>query len=196
LPHEGGGVVDALQAHGYEVAIDRWTTLRHGVTRPRQSSPGDAWWCLAVASRLPVLARRDLPLPRTIADPAHPRVAIQLTVDAGGVEVDAVGVHVSSRLWWAAPFIHLHALRPQLPADPARPAFVAGDFNLWGPAVERMFPGWRRTVLGKTYPSYRPHSQIDHVLVNDRLECVAAEVVDDRQSDHRPVRVTLRVRSA
>jgi endonuclease/exonuclease/phosphatase family metal-dependent hydrolase len=168
--------------------------MRHGVIRPRLSSPGDAWWCLAVASRLPVLARRDLPLPRTIADPAHPRVAIQLTLDVGGVAVEAVGLHVSSRLWWAAPFIHLSALRPQLPgAD--RPAFVAGDFNLWGPWVERMFPGWRRTVRGATYPSHRPHSQIDHVLVNDHLECVEAEVVDDRQSDHRPVRVRLRVGS-
>jgi endonuclease/exonuclease/phosphatase family metal-dependent hydrolase len=58
-----------------------------------------------------------------------------------------------------------------------------------------MFPGWRRTVRGATYPSHRPHSQIDHVLVNDHLECVEAEVADDRQSDHRPVRVRLRVGS-
>jgi endonuclease/exonuclease/phosphatase family metal-dependent hydrolase len=195
LPHDGDGVVDALRARGYEVALDRWVTMRHGVIRPRLSSPGDAWWSLAVASRLPVLGRRDLPLPRTIADPAHPRVAIQLTLDVGGVAVEAVGLHVSSRLWWAAPFIHLSALRPQLPG-PERPAFVAGDFNLWGPSVERMFPGWRRTVRGATYPSHRPHSQIDHVLVNDRLECVEAEVVDDRQSDHRPVRVRLRVQPA
>ncbi len=192
VPHLGDGVVDALQAHGYEVAVDRWTTLRHGVTRPRQSSPGDAWWALAVASRLPVLARRDLPLPRTVADPAHPRVAIQLTLDVDGVEVDAVGVHVSSRLWWGAPFIHLRALRRQLPG-PDRPAFVAGDFNLWGPWVERLLPGWRRTVRGPTYPSHRPHSQIDHVLVNDRVMCVDAAVIDERKSDHRPVRAALRV---
>jgi endonuclease/exonuclease/phosphatase family metal-dependent hydrolase len=193
VPHESSGVVDALRAHGYTVELDRWTTLRHGVTRPRLSSPGDAWWALAVASRFPVLARRDLPLPRTIADPAHPRVAIQLTLDVGGVAVEAVGLHVSSRLWWGAPWAHLHGLRSQLPPPGGPPAFVAGDFNLWGPWVERMFPGWTRTVRGATYPSQRPHSQIDHVLVNGRLACVAAEVVDDRQSDHRPVRVTLRV---
>jgi endonuclease/exonuclease/phosphatase family metal-dependent hydrolase len=191
VPHDGVGVVDELRAHGYEVAVDRWVTLKHGVRNTRLSSPGDAWWSLAVASRLPVVARHDLPLPRTISDPAAPRVAIQLSVDVGGVVVDAVGLHTSSRLWWGAPIVHLHGLRKQLP-PPGRPAFIAGDFNLWGPGVELLLPGFHRTVLGRTYPSHRPHSQIDHVLVNDRLTCVSAEVIDDRRSDHRPVRATLR----
>jgi endonuclease/exonuclease/phosphatase family metal-dependent hydrolase len=166
-------------------------TLKHGVRNTRLSSPGDAWWCLAVASRLPVVARHDLPLPRTIADPAAPRVAIQLSVDVGGVVVEAIGLHTSSRLWWGAPLVHLNGLRKQLP-PPDRPAFLAGDFNLWGPGVERLLPGFHRTVRGRTYPSHRPHSQIDHILVNDRLTCVSAEVIDDRHSDHRPVRATLR----
>jgi endonuclease/exonuclease/phosphatase family metal-dependent hydrolase len=191
VPHEGEGVVDRLRANGYQVEFDRWVTLEHGATRPRRAAPGEGWWCLAVASRCPVQARRDLPLPRTIADPAGPRVAIQLSVDVGGVTVDVVGLHTSSRLWWGAPFVQLRGLYPQLPASD-RPAVVAGDFNLWGPGVERMVPGWHRTVRGRTYPSHRPHSQIDHVLVNDRLTCVSAEVVDDRQSDHRPVRARLR----
>src|SRR5690348_7959929 len=68
LPHEGEGVVDRLRATGYEVEVARWVTLKHGVVRPRLSSPGDGWWSLAVASRLPILARRDLRLPRTIGD--------------------------------------------------------------------------------------------------------------------------------
>jgi endonuclease/exonuclease/phosphatase family metal-dependent hydrolase len=191
VPHVGEGVVDRLRAAGYEVALDRWVTLEHGATRPRVAAPGDGWWSLALASRCPVQARRDLPLPRTIADPAGPRVAIQLSVDVGGTVVDAVGLHTSSRLWWAAPLVHLNGLRRQLQLA-TRPAFVAGDFNLWGPGVERVLPGWRRTVRGRTYPSQRPHSQIDHVLVNDHLTCVSAEVVDDRQSDHRPIRVRLR----
>ena len=191
LPHDGGGVVDRLRANGYEVALDRWVTMKHGVLRPRLSSPGEGWWCLAVASRLPVCTRRDLPLPRTYHDPAQPRAAIQLSIDVGGVVVDAVGLHTSSRLWYAAPFVHLNALRRQLPqAD--RPALLAGDFNLWGPWVDRFFPGWRRTVIGKTYPAHRPHSQIDHVLINRHLAYVNGEVVDDHHSDHRPVRVRLR----
>jgi endonuclease/exonuclease/phosphatase family metal-dependent hydrolase len=138
-----------------------------------------------------VKERRDLPLPHTRSDPAEPRVAIQLTVDIAGTAVDAVGVHTSSRLWWGAPLVHMRALRELAPRN-ARPAFLAGDFNLWGPGVERLLPGWHRTVRGRTYPSLRPHSQIDHVLINDHLTCVSAEVIDDRHSDHRPVRARLR----
>jgi endonuclease/exonuclease/phosphatase (EEP) superfamily protein YafD len=192
LPHAGDGVVERLEAAGYHVETARWTTLEFAADRPRKAQPGDGWWALAVASRLPVLQRRDLPLPWTILDPAQPRVAIGLGVDVHGTRVDVVGLHTSSRLWWGAPIVHLRGLRRALPAF-AGPALLFGDFNLWGPAVERLLPGWRRTVRGRTYPSHRPHSQIDHVLVNDRLRMVSAEVVDDRHSDHRPVRVRLAI---
>jgi endonuclease/exonuclease/phosphatase (EEP) superfamily protein YafD len=88
--------------------------------------------------------------------------------------------------------VHLYGLRRRLPRFDG-PALLAGDFNLWGPGVERFLPGWHRTVRGRSYPSHRPHSQIDHVLVNDRLALVSGEVVDDRHSDHRPVRARLRL---
>lgn len=191
VPHDGDGVVERLRASGYDVALDRWATLKHGRFKPRLATPGDGWWCLAVASRLPVRARRELRLPHTRSDPAEPRVAIEATVDAGGTLVDVVGVHTSSRLWWGAPFVHISGLRAQLAALD-RPAVLAGDFNLWGPGVERLLPGWRRAVRGRTYPSHRPHSQIDHVLVNEHVTVVDAEIFDVRQSDHRPVRVRLR----
>jgi endonuclease/exonuclease/phosphatase family metal-dependent hydrolase len=191
LPHAGEGVVDVLRANGYHVELDQWITLTHSVYRPRVADPGDGWWCLGVASRLPVVERVDLPLPRTIADRAHPRNAIQLGVDVDGTRVDVVGVHTSSRLWWAAPMLHLRALAKAV-APVRGPAVLAGDFNLWGPGVERLLPGWRRTVRGRTYPSHRPHSQIDHVLVNQQVTALDARVVDDRQSDHRPVVARLR----
>src|SRR5581483_8655981 len=103
VPHGDDGVVEALQARGYQVELARWVTLSLAGPRPRRVAPGEGWWCLAVASRLPVLDRHDLPLPNTIADPAQPRVAIDLTVDVGGTDVEVVGVHTSSRLWWGAP---------------------------------------------------------------------------------------------
>jgi endonuclease/exonuclease/phosphatase family metal-dependent hydrolase len=191
LPHAGGGVADKLVANGYTVEIDRWVTLRHGRIRPRVATPGDGWWCLAVASRYEMRDRRDLQLPATRSDPAAPRAAIHVKVDIGGAGVDVIGIHTSSRLWYGAPLFHIRGLRAQLPA-PSGPAVLAGDFNLWGPGVDRLLPGWRRTVRGRTYPAHRPHSQIDHVLVNDHVSVVDAEVVDDRHSDHRPVRVRLR----
>jgi endonuclease/exonuclease/phosphatase family metal-dependent hydrolase len=87
---------------------------------------------------------------------------------------------------------HLRVLGPQLP-PPDRHAVVAGDFNLWGPGVEAVLPGWHRTVRGRTYPSHRPHSQIDHVLVRDDMSVVWSEVLARNPSDHRPVRTRLRV---
>jgi endonuclease/exonuclease/phosphatase (EEP) superfamily protein YafD len=190
VPHEGRGIVDCLRDRGYTVEFDRWVTMTRTLPRPRVSAPGQGWWALAVASRFPVLARHDYPLPRTWFDPAGPRVAIGLTLDARGTRLDMVGLHTSSRLWWGAPPIQLRGLQRQLPEFDG-PAFLAGDFNLWGPWVAQLFPGWRRTVRGRTYPSHRPHSQIDHVLINEHLSLVSAEVVEHRDSDHRPVRVRL-----
>jgi endonuclease/exonuclease/phosphatase (EEP) superfamily protein YafD len=88
--------------------------------------------------------------------------------------------------------VHLAHLRGQLPRGP-EPTIVAGDFNLWGPPVVTILHGWRRTVRGRTYPAHRPHSQIDHILVNRAVRCVAAEVLPAYGSDHRAVRARLTV---
>jgi endonuclease/exonuclease/phosphatase family metal-dependent hydrolase len=189
LPHDGDGVVEKLRRAGYTVEYERWVTL--GFERkPHLEAPGDGWWTLAVASRLPVLARHDHPLPRTIRDRAGPRVAIRLTVSCDGQPVEAIGIHTSSKLWYRAPIVHLRGLAAQLPPF-AGPAFIAGDFNMWGPVVHRIFPGYTPTVRGRTYPSHRPHSQIDHVLINEHVRCLTASVINDRHSDHRPVRARL-----
>ncbi len=89
--------------------------------------------------------------------------------------------------------MQLRRLRPQLP-PPEQPTVIVGDFNLWGPAVAAMLPGWRRAVRGRTWPAHRPHSQIDHVLVRDDVDVVDATILGEVGSDHRPLRVTLRLR--
>ena len=83
-----------------------------------------------------------------------------------------------------------HALPP-----PERPTIIAGDCNFWGPGVSAFLPGWTRTVRGRTWPSSRPHSQIDHILVRDGqgVEIVDTAVLPAVGSDHRPVRATLRM---
>ena len=113
--------------------------------------------------------------------------------DVGGAAVDVVGLHTSSKLWYAGPITHMRNVGPQLPAN-GRAAVVAGDFNFWGPAVVRLLPGWKRAVLGRTYPAHRPHSQIDHILVNEHVEVLGGEVLPAMRSDHRPVRARLAVR--
>jgi len=58
---------------------------------------------------------------------------------------------------------------------------VAGDFNLWGAGVGEPAPGWRpHGSWVATWPAAgrtRPHSQIDHVLVNDAVRCIDSEIV-------------------
>ena len=65
--------------------------------------------------------------------------------------------------------------------------------NTWGPLVRTFMPGWHRAVVGRTWPSWRPHSQIDHILVRGSLRSVSSAVLPHAGSDHRPVRAELEV---
>jgi endonuclease/exonuclease/phosphatase (EEP) superfamily protein YafD len=188
----GRGILDDLVADGYQVETVDFSSLKISGRRARHTVPGEGHVQIAICSRLPILARRDLPLGYIRRDPYGARWALMCTIDVEGTEVDVVAVHVSSMLWWLAPVRHLRVLRPQLPTT-ERPAVVAGDCNLWGPGVVRVLPGWRRAVLGRTYPAHRPHSQIDHVLVRDNVTVLSGEVLPLTPSDHRPVRARLRV---
>jgi endonuclease/exonuclease/phosphatase family metal-dependent hydrolase len=51
-------------------------------------------------------------------------------------------------------------------------------------------------VRGRTWPSRRPHSQIDHILVRKDSGVVVLDsaVLPAVGSDHRPVRATLQFR--
>lgn len=73
-------------------------------------------------------------------------------------------------------------------------AVLMGDFNCRAdsPEMQELF---RKTSLIEpaevlhTYPSWRPQSNIDHVLVTPSLEVVQARVLPHAYSDHLPVSV-------
>jgi len=71
-------------------------------------------------------------------------------------------------------------------------AVLVGDFNLWGATMGWVLPGWRRAVVGRTWPAEWPVVQPDHILVRGALEVVHGEVLVPTGSDHRPVRAVLR----
>ena len=145
---------------------------------------------VAVLSRLPVTRLGAPAVGPTPGDPAPARRALEVEIDTAAGPLRLVAVHLTSRLPHGPP-MQLRRLAPALPPAGA-PAIVAGDFNFWGPGVERLLPGWRRTVRGRTWPARAPHSQIDHVLVRPGALAIArAEVLGDVGSDHRPVRVEL-----
>jgi endonuclease/exonuclease/phosphatase family metal-dependent hydrolase len=157
--------------------------------RYRDAEPGT--WGLAVLSRLTILDTTVIDLGLLRGDRAR-RAAIVVEVSVGGTPVVVAGTHMSHLI--AGSPVQFARLRRALAAPVGdRPAVLAGDMNLWGPPTEALLPGWRRAVRGRTWPSWRPHSQPDHVLMRGGIEVVDSSVQPDAGSDHRPVRAALRV---
>lgn len=160
----------------------------------RFTEAGRGQWGIAVLSRLPVDGTEVIELGRLRRDRAR-RAALVVRVRLGARLVSVVGTHMS-HITYGAPrqFLQLrHHLRTSVGGDPA---VLAGDMNLWGPPVAALLWGWRRAVRAKTWPAWRPHSHVDHVLVHGALGVAGGEVLEMAGSDHRPVRVSLRLGTA
>ena len=131
-----------------------------------------------------------VPMSRLRADRVR-RAALVVDLTVEGRQVSVAGTHMS----------HLHVgshrnwaeLRRQLRTEARPDAVLAGDMNTWGPLVHLFLPGWRRAVIGRTWPTWRPHSQIDHIMVRGALRPVAGKVFPHSGSDHRAVRAELEV---
>ncbi len=148
-------------------------------------------WGIAVLSRLPVNHSRVFELGRLARDRAQ-RAAVIVSVQVGPFAVTVVGTHMSHITYGA--FRHYLRLRRHLRATIGPgPAVLAGDMNLWGPPVTAFFPGWSRALRAKTWPAWRPHSHVDHVLVRGPLRVAEARVLPASGSDHLPVRVRLEI---
>jgi endonuclease/exonuclease/phosphatase family metal-dependent hydrolase len=160
------------------------------MARWQEAEPGT--WGIAVLVRpeLPIEATRLVPMRVLRADRVR-RAALVLDLTVDGKRISVVGTHMSHLLFgshrnWAE-------LRRQLETAARPDAVLAGDMNTWGPLVRLFMPGWRRAVVGRTWPSWRPHSQIDHILVRGALRPVSGVVLPHAGSDHRPVRAELEV---
>jgi endonuclease/exonuclease/phosphatase family metal-dependent hydrolase len=150
---------------------------------------GDGGWHLAALSRVPVKAAAVTPLPHLPLDPVD-RAVLAVEVDLGGELLHVRGTHLPHLEYGA--HLTTRGLRRTLPPADQCGALI-GDMNMWGWNIDRMVPkGWRRVVKGKTWPSHRPHSQIDHLLVTDSVECLWGEVGPHLGSDHLPIRARLR----
>jgi endonuclease/exonuclease/phosphatase family metal-dependent hydrolase len=80
------------------------------------------------------------------------------------------------------------------------PMIVGGDFNAEpdSQVVRKLREGGLRDAWaecgsgdGLTYPADQPRKRIDYVFLTGTLRCTAAEVIDTKISDHRPVFITL-----
>ncbi len=173
----------------------RHDTLRLDGARPSLPGPSpgrtvtEGRWGLAVLTRVPTSDRAVIDLGRLSRDPAT-RLALRVTVTVEGEPLVVVGTHLSHLLQGSP--VQYRRLRAALPSLD-RAGVVCGDMNLWGPAVTALLPGWRRAVRGRTWPSARPHSQLDHLLVTGPVSVVSSGVAPSSGSDHRPVHAVLAV---
>ncbi len=152
--------------------------------RLADAQPGS--WGIAVLSRLPVASQHVVDLGHLPLDQCR-RAALVVELDGG---LTVVGTHMS-HLSYGSP-VHFRRLARQL-APLRAPTVLAGDMNLWGPPLGLFFRDWRRPVRGRTWPAWRPHSQLDHFLVRGPIAVRGGEVLAAAGSDHRAVRVDLDV---
>jgi endonuclease/exonuclease/phosphatase family metal-dependent hydrolase len=171
-----------------------WVADSEDVRRLRRLRWGSAaesgTWGIAVLTRLPVGKVEVIELGRLRRDRSMRRAAILVEVTVGPRLVTVVGTHFAHFTHGSA--IQSERLRRRLPAR-STPGVLAGDMNFWGPPLSLVLPGWRRAVRARTYPSWRAHSQIDHIFVNRAVEVISGEVLRVGNSDHWPIRARLAV---
>jgi endonuclease/exonuclease/phosphatase family metal-dependent hydrolase len=149
---------------------------------------GTGDWCLAVLTRLPVLSSKVTTLPQLRLDPAT-RAVVRVDVAVGGARLAVHGTHLAHLEMGA--LLQRRAVRGAL-AGSDEAAVLLGDMNMWGWCISALAPpGWRRAGGGRTFPSPYPHSRIDHLLTTAAGTVRSSEVVDERGSDHRPIRSRL-----
>jgi len=160
------------------------------LTRWQEAERGTLGVAVLVRPELAIQSSRVLPMSKLRGDTVR-RAVVVVDFELDGHPISVAGTHMS----------HLHygshrnwaELRELLRTNARADAVLVGDMNTWGPLVVTLFmPGWRRAVVGRTWPAWRPHSQIDHILVRGALQPVRGEVLPNGGSDHRPVRAELR----
>ncbi len=171
--------------------IDGIRPLHRGVdslTRWQEAEPGSMGIAVLVRPELPIETSRVLQLHLLRADRLR-RAAIVVDLTVDGRPISVAGIHMSHLLYGSPR--NFAELRRRLRTEARPDAVVAGDMNSWGPVVQLFMRGWRRAVIGRSWPSWRPHSQIDHILVRGAVRPVAGVVFPHSGSDHLPIRAEL-----
>ena len=109
-------------------------------------------------------------LPTLVRD--EPRVGVIADVDTPDGRLRVVTTHLSFLRGW-----NVRQLRFLLRGlgDRSAPVVLMGDLNMGRSTAERT-TRMRPLVTGRTFPSHRPTSQIDHLLTDGPLRAVGGPV--------------------
>jgi len=164
--------------------------------------PDDAAYGIALISRHPVRAWEVVRLepvpvrvpmrfkgrrrPHLVRD--EPRVAVVATIEAPDGAITVANTHLSFIRWWNGRQLR-HVLRALDRCTD--PVVVVGDLNMLPGQVGRITE-LRPAAVHPTYPAHAPIEQIDHILLDDRLQAVRTGAVPLPISDHRALWAELR----
>ena len=191
LPDDSESAVDEAAARlGYQVRHVPMGPARVSGRKPRLVPKGHGQGMLVISmlSRLPVRAESVIEMPNMPMDAAPRRFALRTDVEVDGSSFAFIGTHLD-HLTHGSPIPLRHLMR-RLPGV-EQPAALAGDMNMWGPVLSALTPGWSPAGRGRTWPNPRPHSQIDHIVVNRDVHADGFRVLRVGASDHLPIRASL-----
>ena len=151
------------------------------MTRVREAERGTLGIAVLVRDGLPIADSHIVPLPTLRRDHVR-RAAVVVDLAVDGVDISVIGTHMSHLHMGSSR--HYRQLRDDLEGQARPTAVLSGDMNLWGPPVRYFLRGWHRAVKGASWPTWHPHSQIDHILVRGSISIVSGEVRPDAGLDH------------
>ena len=176
---------------GLYFTSQRTLSTRRQREHDQRSGGEDGEWGFGIFTRLGVESVERIPVVQLRRDKVRRSVVVADLRDADGMAFTVVGVH-GPHLSHGS-LRHYRALSRALqPRLENRSVIFAGDFNCWRPLLRSVLPGWRSAVRRKTWPAWRPHSQIDHVLLRGEWRVSFATAVPTG-SDHRALVVDLHI---
>lgn len=180
----------ALLSGRHGIVLDEERPVREAMRRALRDDPttDEGEWCIAIVTKLPVASVESVELLHLPKDRARRRLLVaQCVLDGRALWCATLhGAHLSH-----GSLRQYRELHDDLDRLAPAPAVLGGDLNAWGFVARRVLPEWRHAVRGATWPSWRAHSQLDHLFVRGALTVLDGGVVDATNSDHRPVAATL-----
>ncbi|MEI8126457.1 MAG: endonuclease/exonuclease/phosphatase family protein [Actinomycetota bacterium] len=156
---------------------------------PRRSAERDAAvgresgeWGVGLFTKHDIVSVRTVDLPQ-LTDDRTARQAIIARLHSQAGEYYAVAIHGAHLSHGSlGQYRILRRILDDLGSE--IPIVLAGDFNCWRPLLRLVLPGWRSSVRRRTWPAWRPHSQIDHILLRGSWRVEAGASIKG-PSDHR-----------
>jgi endonuclease/exonuclease/phosphatase family metal-dependent hydrolase len=157
--------------------VRSWHTHRLAAPRLRVPMPG-----MVPVSRS---GRLRLAPPRLIRD--EPRVLLAAVLDTPNGLMTVGCAHLTFVQGWNVPQLRAGVrLLRSLPG----PRLLLGDLNMPSP-LPAALTRWHPLVTGRTFPSWRPRMQIDHVLADGPVQVTASSIERLPVSDHCAVTVDI-----